>query len=188
MNKELKLESERLILKVLDDSYSEKVLDYFDRNRDFLSKWEPIREDEFYTLEFHKLQLSNEFQRIKEGELFKVWIFEKDDKYFEKVLGSIAINEIIRGCFHSCFLGYRMDKSKINKGYITEGVKKIIDYAFDELKLHRIEANIIPRNTASLRVVEKLGFYNEGLAIKYLNINGRWEDHIHMVIRNEAME
>lgn len=188
MQKDLSLESERLILKVLDDSHSEKVLEYFLRNRDFLNKWEPIREDEFYTIENHKRQLQNELEKIQEGRLFKVWVFEKHDKDFNNVLGSIALNEIVRGCFHSCFLGYRMDNSKVNKGYITEGVRRVIDYAFDELKIHRIEANIIPHNAPSLRVVEKLGFYNEGVAIKYLNINGKWEDHIHMVIRNEAME
>ncbi len=53
--------------------------------------------------------------------------------------------------------------------------------------LHRIEANIILKNIRSLRVVEKLGFYNEGLAYKYLNINGKWEDHIHVVLLNEKI-
>lgn len=59
---------------------------------------------------------------------------------------------------------------------------------FTKLQLHRLEANIMPRNKRSLRVVEKLGFYNEGLAEKYLNINGQWEDHLHLVLRNPALE
>jgi [ribosomal protein S5]-alanine N-acetyltransferase len=58
---------------------------------------------------------------------------------------------------------------------------------FQELGLHRIEANIMPKNKRSLRVVEKLGFYNEGLAYKYLKINGKWEDHIHMVLLNDKV-
>lgn len=65
---------------------------------------------------------------------------------------------------------------------------RVIRYAFDELRLHRIEANIMPRNSASLKMVEKLGFSSEGLARKYLKINGIWEDHIHMVLLNEAVE
>ena len=91
------------------------------------------------------------------------------------------------GAFLSCYLGYKLDKDEINKGYMTEAVKKGVEVVFNELGLHRIEANIMPRNKASLRVVEKLGFYNEGLAYKYLKINGKWEDHIHMVLLNENL-
>lgn len=58
---------------------------------------------------------------------------------------------------------------------------------FDDMKLHRIEANIMPKNKQSLKVVEKLGFYDEGLAYKYLKINGKWEDHIHMVLLNNKI-
>jgi ribosomal-protein-alanine N-acetyltransferase len=67
-------------------------------------------------------------------------------------------------------------------------VKALIDVAFGKLALHRIEANIMPRNTASMRVVAKLGFYDEGLAKSYLKINGKWEDHIHMVLLNRGIE
>ncbi|WP_432664552.1 GNAT family protein [Wukongibacter baidiensis] len=186
MNREIV--SERLVLKVLDETFADRVLKYNVRNKDFLGQWEPVRSEEFYTEEFHRKQLQDELIKIKEGKLFKVWIFEKSDKNFEKVLGSIALSEIIMGCFCSCFIGYKLDKDKVNKGYMTEALKRVIQYAFDELGLHRIEANIIPKNGPSLKVVEKVGFYNEGTAKKYLRINGVWEDHIHMVIRNEAME
>ena len=87
----------------------------------------------------------------------------------------------------SCHLGYKLDKDEVNKGYVTEAIQKGIDIMFNELKLHRIEANIMPKNKCSLRVVEKLGFYNEGLAYKYLKINGKWEDHIHMVLLNDKV-
>ena len=87
----------------------------------------------------------------------------------------------------SCHLGYKLDNDEINKGYMTEAVEKSIDIIFNEFKLHRIEANIMPRNISSLKVAEKLGFYNEGLAYKYLKINGKWEDHIHMVLLNEKV-
>lgn len=71
---------------------------------------------------------------------------------------------------------------------MTEAVEAVVNHAFQELHLHRIEANIMPRNRASLRVVEKLGFRNEGVSREYLKINGKWEDHIHMVLLNEEME
>jgi ribosomal-protein-alanine N-acetyltransferase len=70
---------------------------------------------------------------------------------------------------------------------MTEAVKKGIDIVFNEFGLNRIEANIMPKNIRSLRVVQKVGFYNEGTAYKYLKINGKWENHIHMVLLNEKV-
>jgi ribosomal-protein-alanine N-acetyltransferase len=67
----------------------------------------------------------------------------------------------------------------------TEAIKKGIDLVFNDYGLHRIEANVMPKNVRSLRVTEKLGFYNEGIAHKYLKINGIWEDHVHMVLLND---
>jgi len=115
----------------------------------------------------------------------RFWLFKKEDQMLEKPLGTLALTNIIRGVFKSCFLGYKMDEDEINKGYMTEAIKALVKIAFSELNLHRIEANIMPRNERSIRVVEKCGFINEGLAKKYLKINGIWEDHYHMVILNE---
>ncbi len=71
---------------------------------------------------------------------------------------------------------------------MTEALTKAIAVMFNDYGLHRIEANIMPKNQSSLALTEKLGFYNEGLAVKYLRISGTWEDHIHMVKRNDALE
>ncbi len=71
---------------------------------------------------------------------------------------------------------------------MTEAVRKGITVMFENYGLHRVEANIMPKNQRSLKVVEKLGFHNEGLALKYLKINGKWEDHIHMVLLNKSMD
>lgn len=188
MINDLRIESDRLILRVLDESYSEKILDFFIRNSDFLNKWEPIKDEEFYTVEFQEQRLINDLKLMNEDRSLRLWMFKKDDTEFNNIIGSVALNEIVRGCFHSCFLGYRIDEQNANNGYMTEAVKRLKEYAFNDLKLHRIEANIMPHNIASLKVVEKNGFVNEGLSKKYLKINGRWEDHIHMVILNEDME
>ena len=92
------------------------------------------------------------------------------------------------GAFCSCYVGVKMDKDFINQGYMTEAEKAVIAYAFDVLGLHRIEANVMPRNKCSMRLAEKCSFQYEGLSEKYLKINGVWEDHVHMVIRNHKME
>ncbi|PRX27992.1 ribosomal-protein-alanine N-acetyltransferase [Orenia metallireducens] len=182
---EIVLSSRRLTLKVIDENYADEVLNYFKRNEKFLKKWEPKRSEELYTLKYQKNQLRDDLSNISKGNLLKLWIFPKGDN---KIIGSLIFSNIVRGCFQSCYLGYRLDEGKVNSGYMTEALEELIRFLFEELKLHRIEANIIPENKASLRVVEKLGFYNEGLARKYLKINDKWEDYIHMVLLNEGVE
>jgi ribosomal-protein-alanine N-acetyltransferase len=181
------IRTDRLVLKVLGGSYSQKVLEYFNRNKSFLMEWEPIRNDIFYTSDFQKIQLLKDLNSIKSGRMYKFWIFKKEDNDCSRIIGSIAFNNIVRGCFQSCHLGYRLDKDEINKGYMTEGLRGALNFAFNELNLHRIEANIMPKNKPSMCVVKKLGFSNEGVAKQYLFINGKWEDHIHMVLLNEKM-
>lgn len=176
-------ETERLVLKVLDKSQAALVLDYYLRNRYFLEEWESVKEEEFYTMQHQEDLLDRELKSIENGYSLRLWVFKKEND--RRVIGSVAFSNIIRGAFLSCHLGYKSDKEEINKGYITEAVQKGIDIIFNEFGLHRIEANIMPKNKTSFRVVEKLGFYNEGLAYKYLKLNGKWEDHIHMVLLND---
>lgn len=114
------------------------------------------------------------------------YIFHKDIP--EALIGKISLNNIVWGGFCSCFLGYKMDKDYINQGYMTEAVEAVVIYGFETLGLHRIEANVMPRNARSLRVLEKCGFEREGISRKYLKINGIWEDHVHMVRLNSGME
>lgn len=178
-------ETERLLLKILDKNDAGIVADYCVRNRDFLEEWEPLRDVTFYTKVFHEENLDKEFKSIMDGTALKVWIFKKGDS--TKTIGSIGFSNIIRGVFLSCHLGYKLDYAEINQGYMTEAIQKGIDIIFNNYELHRIEANILPRNKRSLRVVEKLGFQHEGLARDYLLINGKWEDHIHMVLLNDNL-
>lgn len=178
-------ETERLILKISDNSYAELVIDYYLRNKSFLEEWEAVKREEFYTNKYQEEQLGEELSNIENKRSFRLWVFKKDDD--NRIIGSVGFNNIVRGAFLSCHLGYKLDKEEVNKGYITEAIQKGIEIMFNEFGLHRIEANIMPKNKRSLRVVEKLGFYNEGLAYKYLKINGKWEDHIHMVLLNDKV-
>lgn len=184
---EFVLLTDRLVVKTIDASYAQPVLAYYLRNKDFLEEWDPFRENEFYTIENQVKQLIEDESKKAAGSLVRLWIFKQDDLEFTRIIGAVAFSNIVRGAFLSCHLGYKLDKDEINKGYITEALQKGIHFIFHESGLHRVEANIMPRNVRSLRVVEKLGFYNEGLALKYLKINGKWEDHIHMVRLNATV-
>jgi ribosomal-protein-alanine N-acetyltransferase len=82
-------------------------------------------------------------------------------------------------------VGYWIDEDLAGKGYMPEAVAVILRFAFEELSLHRVQIAIIPRNTASRRVVEKLDLREEGVALRYLEINGAWEDHVRYAITTE---
>ena len=174
------LESRRLFLYPSRMELVEGVLDYYTRNESFLKEFEPLREESFYTLEEqHRLLAEDEDLENR----LRFWIALKTDP--SRLIGSVSLNNIIMGSFRSCFLGYKLDESALNRGYMTEAVKACTEYGFRVLGLHRIEANIMPRNYRSARVVEKLGFVNEGFSPRYLNINGVWEDHVHWVLLDE---
>jgi ribosomal-protein-alanine N-acetyltransferase len=179
------LETERLVMRNAKITDSHLILNYFKKNWDFLKKWEIMREDKFFTLEYQLLDILRNDKLYRAGICYRFWIFKKEG---QKIIGSIALNNIFHGNFLSCSLGYRLDKDEVNKGYTTEAVKRVIKLAFDELGLHRIEANIMPENLPSMAVVIKCGFQNEGLAKKYLKINGKWEDHVHMTLLNKNLE
>jgi ribosomal-protein-alanine N-acetyltransferase len=184
----MELYTERLVLKVLDSSFAPQVLDYFIRNKVFFKEWNPAVGEEFYTLAFQQDKLQLELDLTRQERMLRLWLFKKEDASFVRVIGDLAFSNIVRGAFQSCHLGYKIDEAASNQGFITEALRTAISFAFDELKLHRIEANIMPRNQRSRRVVTKLGFVEEGLAKKYLKINGVWEDHLHYVLLNPALE
>ncbi len=174
-NKHIRLEKPELI-------YAAALLDYQIRNKEFLTPFVAKRGENFYSVEFQEQSIEKNIHNWSINTGYCYYIFENKEN---KIIGTINLSNIIRGVFQSCFLGYSLDKDYINKGYMSFAVKKVVDFAFKELKLHRIEANVMPRNIASKKVLEKNNFYEEGLAKKYLLINGKWEDHIHMVILNK---
>lgn len=103
-----------------------------------------------------------------------------------RIIGRVALNAIVRGAFHNAYLGYWMDVELCGRGLMTEAVRAAVSWAFAEVGLHRVQAAVMPSNAPSLRVLEKAGFRREGTALRYLQIAGRWEDHvIHAVTREE---
>ncbi|MEX2658323.1 MAG: GNAT family protein [Acidimicrobiales bacterium] len=103
----------------------------------------------------------------------------------DRFCGEINVNGVQRGPFQSAYVGYWIDEDCAGRGYTPESVVVLARHCFEELSLHRLQIAIIPRNAASRRVVEKLGFRDEGLAVRYLEINGVWEDHIRYAITAE---
>lgn len=94
------------------------------------------------------------------------------------LVGEIHLSNVLRGPFQNAMLGYWIDREHVGKGLAPEAIVLLLQFAFEDLGLHRVEIAIVPRNTASLRVAEKLGLREEGLAVDYLQIQGAWEDHL----------
>jgi [ribosomal protein S5]-alanine N-acetyltransferase len=94
-----------------------------------------------------------------------------------QIVGVINVNCIVRGFFQSAYLGYYVGLQFARQGYMSEGLKLVAQYAFTELGLHRLEANIQPDNAASIALVRKCGFRKEGFSPKYLQVAGDWRDH-----------
>src|SRR5262245_42050415 len=148
----VELQSERLILKVLDPSFAAVVLDYMLRNSAFFQSWSPTADPAFYTLAFQRERLRKDLALMDEDRLLKLWLFKKDDRAVQSVVGEIVFQNIVRGAFQSCHLGYKIDQQQLDQGFMTEALRRAIGFVFDELKLHRIEANVMPRNAPSRRV------------------------------------
>ncbi|MEX3842827.1 GNAT family N-acetyltransferase [Paraburkholderia sp. BR10882] len=94
-----------------------------------------------------------------------------------QIVGVVNINEIVAGAFQSAYVGYYGMSSFSRKGLMTDALGTAVDYAFNDLGLHRLEANIQPGNQTSIALVRRLGFEKEGFSRRYLRINGEWRDH-----------
>ena len=106
----------------------------------------------------------------------------------DRFAGEINVSAVQRGPFQSAYIGYWIDHRHAGHGYVPEGLVVLLQYAFETLRLHRLQIAIIPRNHASRRVVAKLGLREEGVAMRYLEINGVWEDHVRFAITSEEWQ
>jgi ribosomal-protein-alanine N-acetyltransferase len=177
------LHGRRVVLRSLQDSDYEGWVDVRQRCRDWLIRWEPRSAHASHLPEDRRSFTSRCAIRERErqiGSAFGFGIF-----YDGRFVGEITLSSIQRGPLQSAFVGYWIDEAVAGQGLMPESVVLVMQYAFDSLRLHRIEINIIPRNTPSRRVVEKLGLRFEGTAERYLEIDGAWEDHAHYAMTAE---
>jgi len=102
-----------------------------------------------------------------------------------RLAGEINLSGVQRGPFQNAYIGYWISEAQAGNGYVPEALVAVCRFAFEDLALHRVQVAIIPRNRASRRVVDKLQLRDEGVAERYLAINGRWEDHIRYALTAE---
>ena len=105
----------------------------------------------------------------------RYWMFDKKNPDFP--IGTICFSNFLRGAFSSCMVGYKLDKGYTKKGYMTEALNFLLPEVCFDYPLHRIEAYVMPDNTSSIRLLNKLGFKQEGYLHEFAKINNSWEDH-----------
>jgi ribosomal-protein-alanine N-acetyltransferase len=145
-----------------------------------------LREDLYYTETRALGAIRADARAARRGTAYRWHLFLREDPL--RIVGSLSLSSIVEGAFLSALLGYRLDGAMTGQGLMAEAVRSVVGYAFGTMGLHRIEANVMPRNEASRKLLIGLGFVEEGTARKYLKIAGHWEDHVHHVLFNEALE
>jgi ribosomal-protein-alanine N-acetyltransferase len=154
------------------------------RSADWLTKWEPRRPPGAPDVVDSRAAFAARCRaRDRERQLgagYGFGIF-----HGTRFCGEINVNGVQRGPFQNAYVGYWIDEACAGEGLVPEAVVVMCRYAFEELGLHRLQIAIIPRNAPSRRVVEKLKIRDEGVALRYLEINGVWEDHIRFAITLE---
>ena len=169
-----RLYSERLQVRLLEPHEKDLMVRFRNENRDYLKPWEPLRRPDFFTEGFWEIQLRLTLRDFREGASAGFVLLSPVE---DEVLGVCNYTNIVRGTFQSCQLGYALAEKHQHKGLMFEALSMTNQYMFDDLGLHRIMAGYLPHNERSGKLLDRLGFEKEGLARKYLKINGRWEDH-----------
>jgi len=176
----------RVTLRTLLPSDYDKWIEVRDRCREWLIPWEPRPHGAPPAAEDRNSFASRCSLRERERQLgtgFGFGIFVGDH-----LVGELTVSSIQRGPFQSAFVGYWIDQAEAGQGFVPEAVVVALAFAFEELGLHRVEISIIPRNSRSLRVVQKLGIRSEGVALRFLQIDGVWEDHARFAITDDEWD
>ena len=153
------------------------------RSEEFLARWEPYRDKDFYSLRLFKARLKWSKENFKKKRVIHVFIFKREGAI---LIGAITLDNLKRGAAQSGSVGYWIGEQYAGKGYMSEALNALIFLAFNELDLSRIEAATLPENAASRKLLEKSGFKYEGVAQSYLKIAGRWRNHVmYSLLRND---
>lgn len=146
-----------------------------ENSRDFLTPWEPTWLEDDLTRPSFRRRLKRYSEDIRSDFAYPFLLFRRSD---HALLGGITLTNIRRGVAQSGSLGYWIGAPFAHQGYMTRGVSALVPFAFEGLRLHRIEAACIPTNQPSIKLLERTGFQREGYAREYLCINGLWQDHL----------
>ncbi len=174
-SRKLKIETERMTLRppVHGDYRAWAALR--NASRDFLTPWEPAWSADHLTRKSFTNRVYWANRAITAGTAVPLFLLRRSDQV---LLGAITLDNIRRGPGQAGTLGYWIGEAHARQGYMREALAAMVHHAFSTLDLSRLEAGCLPENTPSRGVLEKVGFKYEGVAQSYLQINGRWRNHV----------
>ncbi|PFG61962.1 ribosomal-protein-alanine N-acetyltransferase [Thioclava sp. ES.031] len=173
--RQLRIDTDRMILRPPQHGDYRPWASLREDSRDFLVPWEPSWSADHLSRKAFSNRVYWAARAIANGTAVPVFLFSRRDDIF---LGAITLDNIRRGPAQAGTLGYWIGRRHARQGYMREAIEAVVHYAFTKLDLSRIEAACLPENAASRGVLEKSGFKYEGVAQSYLQINGRWRNHV----------
>lgn len=171
------IETERLLLTLPPPKAARRMTAFVLDNDAHLARWEPPRPEGYFGETYWHRRLERNRDDFARGISMRLVMLRRDD-LSGPVIGTVNFNQIVRGAFQACTLGYSLDHRCEGRGMMTEALSAAIPFVFRELRLHRIQAAYVPTNERSGKVLRRLGFVVEGYARDYLYIGGAWRDHI----------
>ncbi|MDX8351461.1 GNAT family protein [Cognatiyoonia sp. IB215182] len=173
--RKVRIEAERLTLRPPMHSDFRAWSTLRAESRDFLVPWEPTWASDHLTRKAFTNRVYWAQRSIANGTAMPLFMFRRSD---EALVGAITLDHIKRGPAQSGITGYWIGAPYARQGFMREAIKAVVHHAFSVLDLSRIEAGCLPENTASRRLLEQCGYKYEGVAQSYLQINGRWRNHV----------
>ncbi|MCR5701491.1 MAG: GNAT family N-acetyltransferase [Lachnospiraceae bacterium] len=169
------VETDRLILKVEDESIAKKVLLFYEENKKYFEPYEATRPDNFYSIEYQTAAMQCEYTEAAKAHSLRYYIYPKSEP--DTLIGTVNFANIRPHPFASTVIGYKLHHDYWGNGYITEACLAGINIMFSDYRMHRIEGKVAPDNTRSIHVLERLGFTYEGTEYKSVEVNGTFTDH-----------
>ncbi len=182
------LESGGLLLRPIRYRDKREWTEVRSRNSEWLAPWEASNPAPGGALPNYRQMVASLNSQARQGTALPFVITERISGFPEpRIVGQLTVSSIIWGSAMMATLGYWVDQDRAGRGIAPTAVAMATDHCFRQLGLHRMEINIRPENRASLRVVEKLGFRDEGYHERYLHINGSWADHRSFALTSEEV-
>lgn len=167
----------RTVLTIPEPSAAPRVLAYFAKNRARLSPVSPPWAPGFFSDEYHRRRLELAHDEWQRDVSLRLYLFRRGHEN-GPVIGAVSFTQFFRLALQRCILGYSIDADHEGQGMLREALDLAIAMMFDELSIHRIEANYMPTNERSGQLLRRLGFQVEGYARDYLFLGDRWVDHV----------
>ena len=176
-----RLDGERVFVRPPERADYEAWANLRAQSRDFLVPWEPSWPPDALSRASFRARIARYSEDWRTDQAYNFFIFRLD----EELLGGIGLSNLRRGVAETASLGYWVGEPFARQGYMTAALPLVLDFAFGQLRLHRVEAACLPSNIASRALLTKTGFQQEGRARQYLRIDGKWQDHLLFAILRE---